>query len=239
LLEYRIGVTSVSRNMEYILNGIKKFSEGLDGLLVQPSGAAHPWIDGPGDLPTIESQFAEIAMLGAVNEGLEMPLESIRLAFNQLGPGEANEGFLRENSLGIIIVITDEDDCSRPDEDFLIYSDFFDCGADPTNYGLTSLAEYHQLLEITFGGPERYVFIAIAAQEACGSELYPMTCEEPQEYGGADKAYRLGELVHDLIGDDPDERGVFSDVCTKSMPDALSEALDKIALACDQYVIVE
>jgi hypothetical protein len=62
-----------------------------------------------GDLADV---FSCMAVLGIEGCGFEMQLESMRQALSE----GANEGFLRDDAFLAIIFITDEDDCSAPDE---------------------------------------------------------------------------------------------------------------------------
>tara|TARA_R110002073_G_scaffold336295_1_gene531808 strand:+ start:48 stop:1091 length:1044 start_codon:yes stop_codon:yes gene_type:complete len=57
--------------------------------------------------------FACIAELGVAGCGFEQPLESMRRALN--GTNAQNQGFLRENAMLAVILVTDEDDCSTED----------------------------------------------------------------------------------------------------------------------------
>jgi hypothetical protein len=71
----------------------------------------------------VDQAFACIAELGTSGCGFEQPLASLRQA---LDPDEAppeNEGFLREEAVLALILLTDEDDCSvPPDSDLLVTS---------------------------------------------------------------------------------------------------------------------
>lgn len=70
--------------------------------------------DGESDaLTSVKNGFACIAELGTNGCGYEQPLEAMRLA---LDPTLAtNPGFLRDDALLAVIVISDEDDCSAAD----------------------------------------------------------------------------------------------------------------------------
>ena len=60
--------------------------------------------------------FGCIALLGADGCIFEQPLEAARRALYEKGePGMENEGFLREDSILVILIISDEDDCSVED----------------------------------------------------------------------------------------------------------------------------
>jgi hypothetical protein len=69
-----------------------------------------------GEMSSLLQDFACIASLGTSGCGFEQPLESAyRALVVNARPGEVNTGFLREDSLLVILFITDEDDCSVED----------------------------------------------------------------------------------------------------------------------------
>jgi hypothetical protein len=84
------------------------------------AGESCPWFvhspEFPGDQGTpIWEQFGCVAELGTRGCGYEMPLEASRRALDPQGHGAAggpNAGFLRSDSLLVLIYVTDEDDCS-------------------------------------------------------------------------------------------------------------------------------
>ena len=68
----------------------------------------------PGN-PPIWEDFGCIAALGTGGCGFEQQLEASHDALTeQLEPGGRNEGFLRQDSILAVIIVTDEDDCSTP-----------------------------------------------------------------------------------------------------------------------------
>ena len=64
------------------------------------------------DTPDPANVFQEIVMVGTCGSGFEMGLEAARRAFEQVDPGEANEGFLREDAELSVIWVSDEQDTS-------------------------------------------------------------------------------------------------------------------------------
>jgi hypothetical protein len=69
-----------------------------------------------GEIGDLLADFACIASLGTSGCGFEQPLEAAYRALVVNGrPGGANAGFLREDSLLVVLFVTDEDDCSAKD----------------------------------------------------------------------------------------------------------------------------
>ncbi len=102
---------------------------GDNGILINaPSGACSPPTDryiidvanGEGGRTrnydgTLEETFSCIAQVGTAGCGFEQPLEAMVRALS--GNTPQNAGFLRENALLAVVIISDEDDCSVIDTD--------------------------------------------------------------------------------------------------------------------------
>jgi hypothetical protein len=71
----------------------------------------------------ISNAFGCIAALGDQGCGFEGQLKSVRWALDPVNPPAGNEGFLRDSATLAVVLITNEDDCSVPDDSDL---------ADPT-----------------------------------------------------------------------------------------------------------
>jgi hypothetical protein len=70
---------------------------------------------------TIEDAFSCIALLGDQGCGFEQQLESVAVALGARGtPPPENAGFLRDDALLSIVLITNEDDCSLPADSDLV-----------------------------------------------------------------------------------------------------------------------
>jgi hypothetical protein len=236
-IEYRIGVTSTGRTVNYtidVLGTLFPFNEnGMDGELVEEAGQR--WIDGPGNQSEIVSWFSAAANLGTSGPSYEMPLHGMGLAIAKDQPGETNDGFFRDNSLAIVVIITDEDDCSTYENNFTITSD--NCMGPPQHEFLEPLETYKAFLDEKFGGEDKYVVVTIAGLEGCGADAYPTTCDEDDSYAGALDAERLIDFMENYVGLEEGGSGVFADICTMSMSEALDEALLKMEVACDEFPI--
>jgi hypothetical protein len=200
-----------------------------------PSGSSVPWIDGPAS--SVATAFGDLAAIGTGGPTYEMPLECLREALQKTEAGQPNEGFLRENALFIAVIITDEDDCSSTENDFEIPDDSCSKHANPTvaaKYKLEDLQAYEDYLTQKFGGEGRFVVITIAGKTDCDSSA--VDCNGDSAYEGALDAPRLVDFMDNYVGTD---HGLFSDICTVPMPNALATALEKIEVACDDYVPVE
>lgn len=139
----------------------------------------------------LEDVFSCMANLGTSGCGAEQPLESLRLA---LDPARgANPGFVRDDSILAVVIISDEDDCSTRDRSMFtrpgsLDSVMFGC----TEFGLTcdesdlrsfgdkhacrartgspylfDVDDYVQLLQQLRPDPDQLVVAAITGQDAC------------------------------------------------------------------------
>jgi hypothetical protein len=132
-------------------------------------------------------------------------------------PSDANGGFLREDALFVVVVITDEDDCSRVDDNFTVGAKT--CHEAPAQHNLVDLEEYRNMFIDTFGG-----------------STYPITCPgSSATEDGAIKARRLQDFVENYVNDGPAKNGLFSDICTTNLADSLQQALDKMDVACKNF----
>lgn len=233
-LDYRIGVTTTGVSTHYSVDGVPGYIslEGRDGELITPDGATDPWIDGPGS--QVADQFADIALVGTWGPAYEMPLQAMQLALQE-SDGGLNDGFLRDDALFVVIIITDEDDCSRTDDYWAIPPEDHSCYDYPAEHNTMDLGGFKTALDASFGGEGRYVAVVVAG-------LAPPDGEAPCDYGddGAVPAGRLTEFVTQHVNENGDH-GVIHDICQAqsqgNMATALEEAMSLIEVACDEFII--
>jgi len=232
-INYRVGVTttSVTRNFRESILGIPfpRSTTGIDGLLLgqdtepEPNcGLSDPWIEGPGS--GVDTTFSCMAQVGTLGDATEMPFAALEGALSTEGkgmsrPGGPNEGFYRkdQNSLLVVVVITDEDDCSMENGGVIAvsFAGGSDC-AEKQSTGIYMPQDIKDFLDQLTGGEGRYVVVGIGGPKACSSD-----------FGSAIKARRLQNLVN-LCGD----YGVFGDICQGDLWYSLEEALEVMTLTC-------
>jgi hypothetical protein len=223
---YRIGVTESSVNRSSLPP-----SFGNDGRLLGQNLCGlgeHPWIDGPGG--GLEDEFACMAKVGTSGYPIEMQFAAFEAALDkQSKPGMPNEGFYEADgrTLLVVVVITDEDDCSVPPGATILTGATYPGTTEAKCTGGWYEPQYFKdFLDDLTGGKGRYVFVGVAA---------PPDGPDPctSAFGKAYRAPRVREIV-ELCG----EFGVFGDICEGDLWRNLERALEKITITCDSLPVV-
>lgn len=224
-LDWRIAVTTTGRDVNYSIDlsipGLPTplppqtlKEKGDNGAFRMPKdcGTTKRWIEKSD--PNAASAFSCLAKVGTKGPALEMPLYTTKLALNDRVADGTNAGFRRDDALLAVVILTDEDDCSREDDNFTIQSDSCVGSTDvkPVN-------DYKQMLDTVSKGAGRWATAVIAGPSACQSA-----------FGEAGEAKRLKEFV-DLAG----KNGTFSSICAGDLSSALVTALDTFDAACKAF----
>ncbi|MCU0662061.1 MAG: hypothetical protein MUC50_07015, partial [Myxococcota bacterium] len=230
-ISYRVGLTTASVTRKFtsttLIPGFPPAStkvneKGQDGAFVNASecGLSQPWIEGPE--ASASSEFSCMGNVGAMGSSYEMPLAAMELALGkQTAQGGANEGFYRkgEDSLLVVVIITDEDDCSVEEGGTLIADSVTGSDCNPAKCkGLYAIDDSKMFLDELTGGEGRYVVTAIAGPgpKACSST-----------FGNAIYARRMNQFIQ-LVG----AYGVFGNICSGDLWSSLKDALSVIKVAC-------
>ncbi len=228
LLDYRVAVTTTGRTYDKFLrtsgqdfpNGS---ATGADGALAMDCGMMRPWLERTD--PDVPGTFSCIAEVGIGGPTDEMPLACTELALSDRIADGTNAGFLREDALLAIVVLTDEDDCSTTGETFTT-----DANVPPAPDGactpgrpveLTDVGDTISFLDELKGNPGRWALAAIAGPG-------PETCSS--SFGDAIPAHRLLDLV-----DRKQPRASFSSLCQGDLTGALADALATFDEACQSF----
>ncbi|MBK7864805.1 MAG: VWA domain-containing protein [Archangiaceae bacterium] len=134
--------------------------------------------------PDFVLKFSRLIQQGTSGSGQETPFEAMRLAFtDQLKTPVAqggNGGFLRDGARLLIVVLTDEDDCSekiRPSRVTVGDNPSTDyCGGSNAN-SLTSVAEYHDVIagvKDSQGSLKDIIYTAIAPVSTVNKAAMPV-----------------------------------------------------------------
>lgn len=155
----------------------------------------------PDDSP-IWDDFSCIAELGTSGCGFEQPLESALTALTtQAAPGNLNAGFLRDDSVLVLVFVTDEDDCSAADDHM-----FDPDQTDPGPYNVRC-ALRTDLLE----PPQRYIEAFKALHPAEGAIVVAAMVGVP-----SDGSWEPGDpldVLRELVRTDPENPTQMMPIC--------------------------
>ncbi len=219
-LDYRLAITTTGRDVEYtevlpppFPTSIPMSEMGDDGAFRQSCGMSRRWLERTDT--GVPTTFACAANVGTGGSSLEMPLYASELALQERMADGTNAGFLREDALLAVVYLTDEDDCSRRDNNFSVTA-----GEACTN---VAPGEWVSFFDDLKGDRGRWATAVIAGPTACSSS-----------FGDAAAATRLQQFVSEA-GDN----AVFSSICEGNLAGALQTALDTFTAACDTFPDIE
>ena len=219
-LDYRAAITTsgITANYTIVLPAFPPFPEmripqsqsGADGKFRQTCGMTRPWLERTD--PNMPTTFACAARVGTGGPAIEMPLRAAELAIQPA----TNAGFVRADALLGIIMITDEDDCSRRMNPFETGGDACAENGDADVATVTSFVTGFDQLK---GDRGRWASAVIAGPAECMSA-----------FGAAANAIRMKQFVQEA-----GTNAVFGDICQGNLAPALQQALDTFQAACEHF----
>lgn len=168
----------------------------------------------------LESAFACIADVGTDGEGDEKIVWSLADAITEhSAPGQCNDGFLRDDAILVITVITDEED--NPD-DRPPWGDFDDNSpGDPASWA-------EGLLAAKNGNEDALVMLGLVGDSDLEDGACPMF--EYPDGDGAEPARRIRALVESF------PYGSWASVCQEDYAGFFNQAVGDIDAACGGFV---
>lgn len=222
LLDYRVAVTTTGRDVDYTITLPPPFStslpqseDGANGELLQKCGMNKRWLNRAD--ADVSSTFSCAANVGTSGPSLEMPLYTMELAFSDRMDDGTNAGFLRDDALLALVILTDENDCSRRDNNFTVQND----ACDPPGPEHIPIGDSIGFLDNLTGNRSRWAAAVIAGPG-------PGTCESA--FGSAYEATRLKEFVNQA-----GTNATFSSICDGDLSGGLEQALDTFESACEGF----
>jgi hypothetical protein len=168
--------------------------------------------------PSMADKFACRAKVGINGPSFEMPMLTTMMSLKERTADGTNAGFLRDDALLAVVMITDEDDCSRRDDNF--DSADTNCGVMPQE-----LVAFFDNLK---GARNRWAAAVVAGPG-------PGTCMS--DFGNAAEASRLKEFVTQANTGSAVPGAVFSSICDGDMAASLGQALSTFQAACDNFTV--
>lgn len=170
--------------------------------------------------PDLAGAFDCAARVGTNSSLGELPMEAMIQAITGEGDVAAcNEGFLRDDAVLVVVVITDEDD-NGPNADDLEG----DSKGNPQ-------AWRDALVEAKHGNDKAIISMALIGD----GDVPTGICQplDPMTFEGAEPAPRIREFV-ELFG----QQGIVGSVCADSYVEFFQSAVETIGTACDDFVPV-
>lgn len=223
-LDYRVALTTTGRTVNWSitlpgLGTIPMNETGDNGAFRNNCGVPRRWLERAD--PTMATALACRANVGTSGPSFEMPMLTTMMSLKERITDGTNAGFLRDDALLAIVIITDEDDCSRRDNNFSVTTDSDGCAVMPS--------ELVTFLDTLKGGRGRWAAAVVAGPG-------PGTCTS--SFGEAAEANRLKNFVSNANAG-ASQNVVFSSICDGNMAASLTAALDTFQSACESFPPVE
>ena len=163
------------------------------------------------DEDALADVFSCVADVGVLGSGAEMPVWAMAQAVTAHNkPGGCNEGFLRDDAILVVTIISDEEEDSMVDT--------------PGDPGLWK----DVLLSAKHGDERNIVMLGLVGD----TDLEDGVCEpfDPQAGTGAEGAPRLREFIESF------QYGSWTSVCQDDYTPFFTDAVDDIGRACHDFV---
>jgi len=169
--------------------------------------------------PDLTGTFECMARVGMNGDGMEVQMEALLTALGPLNaPGECNEGFVRDDAVLVIVLITDEED--DPTDQGIDYDE--NSPGDPAQWKQT-------VVEIKNGDANAVVVLGLVGDpDLPGGLCQPLQGTSPV---GAEASPRLRQFV-ELFGG----HGIWASVCSPDYGPFFEQAVALIDEACDEFV---
>lgn len=209
-LDYRVGVTTTAFPMQIL--GIP-LGTGEQGTLLKTPSMTRSWLERAD--PEIATTFTALAQVGIGGSGQEQPLKAAQSALIDRVTDGANAGFLREDALLAIVILTDEDDQSSNNQGGLPF---------PIPGNNVPVADFVDSFDTVKKGRTQWATAVIAGA---------MAPQCVSVFGNAAYAARLQEFITET-----GKNAVFSSICNGDLSGSLNDALKTFTAACDDFGVI-
>lgn len=226
-LDFQVAVTSSGRDVDYVIDNmglqIPMSEDGDNGEFLRCNGGGPRWLSRA--TPNLATEFSCRAEVGTDGPGFEMPLLMSMTALRERVTDGTNAGFLREDALLAVVYLTDEDDCSRTDNNWVLGFGTDACTQAGAPHVLPDdVIEFFDTLK---GGRGRWAATVIAAPDDCMSDL-----------GDAAEAVKMKQFISQMNMGGP-QNGIFASICEGNLAASLRTALDTFQAACESFPPIE
>ncbi len=222
-IDFRIAVTTTGKDLAYTVSVggqmIPMTDHGPDGKFMNNCGVSQRWLDS--STPNLGTTLGCRANVGTNGASYEMPLLMAKHALSERVTSGENAGFLRNDALLGVVMLTDEDDGSSTQTSFTI--DVTNPNSGPTlDFDPADAIQFFDTLK---GHRSRWAAGVIAGETACMSS-----------FGMAVEATRLKQFVQ-MTNATGSQQAVFSSICAGNLTTALTEVLAKFQAACGGIIL--
>jgi len=220
-IDYRVAVTTTGRDMDYTIDfggqSLPQHESGDNGAFKNNCGLAKRYLE-PSDA-NMSSTLACRANVGTGGPSYEMPLLMSKWALSDRIMDNTNAGFLRDDALLAIVIITDEDDDSTDTNNWTIGIS----GGDPQP--TWNPTDHVQFLDALKGNRSKWAAGVIAGDGDCTSN-----------FGAAVDATRLKQFVQEANGNGTTQ-ATFSSICAGDLTAGLQQTLQTFQNACGNILL--
>ena len=218
-IDYRIAVTTTGRDLMYtVTNGpitLPQSESGDNGAFRDNCNMTKRFLE-PTDA-NMQQVLSCRANVGTGGPSYEMPLLMTSWALGKRVMDGTNGGFLREDALLGVVMMTDEDDASTEQNNFTVTV----TAQPPVDFHPADLITFLDTLK---GHRSRWAAGVIAGPTDCSSG-----------FGMATKATRLQDFVMKANSSSP--QASFSSICDGDLTSALQKTLDTFQAACGGIIL--
>lgn len=223
-IDFRIAVTTTGKDFTTTFTGVPlppMVEHGPDGAFLNNCGVSQRWLDTT--TPNLSTALGCRGKVGTGGTSYEMPLLMTKHALGEQVAAGTNAGFLRQDALLGVVMLTDEDDVSSSQSSITI-NPTSPTAANPTiDFQPADLISFLDTLK---GHRSRWAAGVIAGPTACSSP----------GFGDATEAKRLKDFVN-MTNANGTQQAVFSSICTGNLTMALSDVLAKFQSACGGIIL--
>lgn len=213
-IDYRIAVTTTGKDLMYTVSSgpvtLPQNEDGDNGAFRNNCNMTKRYLE-PSDA-NMEQVLSCRANVGTGGPSYEMPLLMTKWALGDRITDGTNAGFLRSDALLGIVMLTDEDDASTTQNNFMVTV----TSQPPVDYHPADLVSFLDTLK---GHRTRWAAGVIAGPTDCSSS-----------FGDAAKATRLQDFV--MQANATSTQASFSSICDGNLTVALQKTLDTFQTAC-------
>ncbi len=222
-IDFRIAVTTTGKDFTTTFTGFPlppMTEHGPNGAFLNNCGVTQRWLDST--TPNLSTTLGCRANVGTGGCSYEMPLLMTKHALADQVTAGPNAGFLRDDALLGVVMLTDEDDGSSSANMISVDPSSPTSANPPIDYNPADLITF---LDTVKGHRSRWAAGVIAGETACNST-----------FGAAAEATRLKQFVQ-MTNAGGSQQAVFSSICAGNLTMALSDVLAKFQAACGGIIL--